>query len=141
MVRTVVLAFGKPSGAPPEGSGSAFSRIGGRFTLRGGELASETLAMTSRDFDLAGRGTLQLMSGAVTARVNVVLSEELTSQAGTDLRRYAQEDGRVILPATISGTLQRPSVSVDIAAATRRALGNELKRRTKSLLEDLFRKR
>jgi uncharacterized protein involved in outer membrane biogenesis len=141
MVRTIVLAFGKPTGAPVEGAGTAFSRLGGHFKLAAGALSSDDLSMTSRDFDMAGRGTLQLLSGALTSRVEVVLSRELTVQAGTDLRRYAQEDGRVVVPATIGGTLQRPSASLDLAAATRRALGNELQRRAKSFLDGLFRKK
>lgn len=141
MVRTIVLAFGKPSGAPPEGSGSAFSRLGGRFSLARGVLSSDDIAMASRDFDMAGRGTLQLATGAVSARANVVLSEDLTRQAGTDLRRYAQEDGRVVVPAEIGGTLQRPAVSLDLASATKRALENELRRRTRSLIDDLLRRK
>lgn len=140
LVRTVVLAFGKPTGAPVEGSGTGFSRLGGRFTMAGGTLRSDNLAMASRDLDLAGTLSLDLQSGALASRADVALSRELTAQAGTDLRRYAQEDGRVVVPATLGGTLERPSVSLDIAAATRRALGNELKRRTKSFLEGLFKK-
>jgi uncharacterized protein involved in outer membrane biogenesis len=141
MVRTIVLAFGKPSGAPPAGSGSAFSRLGGHFDLAAGTLQTDSLSMTSRDFDMTGEGSLQILTGRLSARANVVLSQELTSQAGTDLRRYAQEDGRVVVPTTITGTLQNPSVSPDLAAATRRALENELKRRAKSFLEDLFRRK
>jgi hypothetical protein len=141
MVRTIVLAFGKPSGAPPEGSGSAFSRLGGSFTLADGLLTSSNLTMESRDFDMAGRGSMRLRTGAIEARADVVLSPELTAQAGTDLRRYAQEDGRVIVPATVTGTLQQPRISLDIAAATRRALGNELKRRATTFIEGLFKKK
>lgn len=141
MVRTVVLAFGKPSGAPPEGSGTAFSRLGGRFALAGGVLSSDDIALASRDFDMAANGSLRLATGAVNARADVVLSKELTDQAGTDLRRYAQEDGRVVVPATIGGTLQSPRVAPDIAAATRRAVGNELKRRIKGFVDDLFKKK
>ena len=141
LVRPIVLAFGKPSGAPPEGSGSAFSRLGGTFALAAGVVGSEDLAMTSRDFDLTGRGRVELASGALSARGDVVLSTELSAQAGVDLRRYAQQDGRVVVPATIGGTLQRPTVALDTAAAMRRALGNEIQRRTRSLLDGLFRKR
>jgi hypothetical protein len=65
----------------------------------------------------------------------------LTSQAGVDLRRYAQEDGRVVVPATFGGTLQQPTVSLDIADAARRALTNELERRTRSLLDGLFKRK
>ena len=140
MVRAVVLAFGRPSGAPPEGSGSRFSRLGGTFALAGGSVRSEDLALESRDFDMAGGATVNLVTGAIQATADVVLSPELTAQAGTDLRRYAGEDGRVVVPATISGTLERTRVSLDIAAAAKRAIGNELRRRTKSLLDDLFRR-
>jgi hypothetical protein len=136
-----VLAFGKPSGAPPQGSGSTFSRLGGNFALADGTMASDDVTMASRDFDLAGRGTVHIASGALSARANVVLSSELTAQAGVDLRRYAQEDGRVVVPATLGGTLQQPTVSLDVAAAARRALTNELERRTRSLLDGLFKRK
>jgi uncharacterized protein involved in outer membrane biogenesis len=141
LVRTVVLAFGKPTGAPAEGQGTAFDRLGGTFALSNGTLRTENLALASRDFDTVGRGSLAIESGAVDARADVVLSPELTAQAGTDLRRYAQEDGRVRVPATLTGTLHRPRVSIDVAAAARRALGNELQRRATSFLEGLFKKK
>jgi hypothetical protein len=141
LVRPIVLAFGKPSGAPPAGSGSTFTRLGGNFALADGAITSDDLTMASRDFDLAGRGAVHLASGALTARTNVVLSSELTAQAGVDLRRYAQEDGRVVVPATLGGTLQQPTVSLDVAAAARRALTNELERRTRSLLDGLFKRK
>ena len=68
-------------------------------------------------------------------RANVVLSPELTAQAGVDLRRYAQENGRVIVPATVTGTMENPRIRLDIAGAARRALGNEVKRKVKGLLD------
>ena len=141
LVRPIVLAFGKPSGALPPGSGATFTRLGGNFALADGAITSDDLTMASRDFDLAGRGAVHLTSGALSARTSIVLSSELTSQAGVDLRRYAQEDGRVVVPATIGGTLQQPTVSLDVAAAARRALTNELERRTRSLLDDLFKRK
>lgn len=141
MVRTLVLAFGKPSGVPPEGSGSAFTRLGGVFDVEGPVLRTDSLAFASRDFDMHGRARLATDTGALDAATTVLLSRELTAQAGTDLRRYAIEDGRVIVPARISGTLANPSISLDLAAAAQRALENELKRRAKDLLNDLFRRR
>lgn len=141
LVRTIVLAFGKPSGVPPQGSGSSFTHLGGTFALANRTLTSDDLSLASRDFDVSGRCTLRLSTGALDARGDVVLSRELTAQAGTDLRRYAQEDGRVIVPATVTGTITQPQVFVDIEAATKRAIQNELQRRAKSLFEGLFRKK
>jgi uncharacterized protein involved in outer membrane biogenesis len=141
MIRSVVLAFGKPSGAPPQGSGTAFSKLGGTFALAGEVLSSDDLSMAARDLDMDGRGRVALSSGAVDAQANVVLSRELTAQSGTDLRRYAQQDGRVIVPAVIGGTLSQPSVSIDVMAAGRRAIENELQRRAKDFLGGLFKKK
>jgi len=141
LVRTVVLAFGKPSGVPPEGSGAAFTRLGGTFALANRTVASDNLSLASRDFDVNGRTTLQLSSGALDARGDVALSQELTAQAGTDLRRYAQQDGRVIVPAIVGGTIDRPRMSVDVQAAAARAFQNEIQRRTKSIFEGLFKKK
>jgi hypothetical protein len=141
MVRPIVLAFGKPSGAPPAGSGSAFSRIAGSFALANETLTSENLTLASRDFDMDGRGTLRLAAGDVNATSNVVLSAELTSQAGTDLRRYAQENGRITVPATVRGPLSRPDVFIDAGAAIRRAFSNEVQRRASDFIGGLFKKK
>lgn len=141
LVRTVVLAFGKPSGGRGEAPGTAFTRLAGTFALSSGTLKTENLVLESRDFDTAGRGSLSLQSGAVEARADVVLSKDLTAQAGTDLRRYAQQDGRVTMPAVVTGTLDQPRVSVDVTAAVSRALGNEVKRRAGDFLGGLFKKK
>jgi hypothetical protein len=141
LVRAVVLAFGKPSGAPPAGSGSAFTRLGGPLTLANQAVAFDRLALESRDVDAQLKGGLRLDTGVVDAGGDVLLSRELTAQAGTDLRRYAQQDGRVVVPVTVSGTLSSPTVFVDIAAAAKRAIGNELKRKLNDFLGGLLKKK
>lgn len=141
MVRAVVLAFGKPDRAAPAGSGSAFESLSGPLTLGDRTLSSDSLTLRSRDFDMVASGRFRLDTGALDARANVVLSRALTAQAGTDLRRYASQDGRVIVPVTISGTLSEPTVFVDLAAAAKRALENEVKRRLGDLLGGLFKKK
>lgn len=141
LVRSVVLAFGKPDAAAPAGAGSAFESLGGPLTLANGTVSSDALALRSRDFDMDASGRLQLDTGAVEARGNVVLSRDLTAQAGTDLRRYAAQDGRVIVPATVSGTLSKPTVFVNLAEAAQRAVGNEIKRRLGKFVGGLIKKK
>jgi uncharacterized protein involved in outer membrane biogenesis len=139
MVRAVVLAFGKPSGAPPEGSGSAFTRLGATLVLADQTLRSDDVAFASRDFDMTGTATVRLPGGDLNMRAQVVLSRELTAQAGTDLRRYAQADGRVVVPAVITGTVAAPRVTLDVAAALNRALQNEIKRQVGDWLDKVIR--
>jgi hypothetical protein len=141
MVRTIVLAFGKPAPGGAAGSGTTFTSLGGTFSLASSTLRSDNLSLRSRDVDADGRTTLAIDTGAVDAHADLSLSPELTAQAGTDLRRYAQEDGRVILPATVSGTLGRPTVFIDVAAAAKRAITNEMQRRATDFLGGLFKKK
>jgi AsmA-like protein len=138
LVRAIVLAFGKPSGVPPEGSGTRFSRIAATFALANRTLRSDDLTLASRDLDLAGRSEVNLASGAVSVRANAALSRELTAQAGTDLRRYAEDDGRVTVPVTIGGTLSQPTVGIDVAGVLNRAIQNELKRRMRGLFDKII---
>lgn len=142
MVRAVVLAFGRPaSEAPKEGTGERFSKITSNFSMAEGTIATQDLALASPDFDLRGEGTLSTITGVVNFNADVVLSRELSQQAGRDLVRYAHEGDRVILPATISGTIASPHVFINMEQALGRALKNEIERRGRSWLDRLLRKK
>ncbi len=138
LVRPAVLAFGRPQGAPPEGSGEAFERITATIAVDRGQLRTNNLAFISRDVDMAGRGTLTVAGGGLDVKADLKLSEELSAQAGRDLVRYAHEGNRVLLPATVSGTVESPFVFIDTKQAVGRALKNELENRANKALERLF---
>ncbi len=136
MVRSIVLAFGRPSSdVPAAGRGARFTRIDGTFALADQTIRSPDIMFTSPDFDMSGGGSVRLPSGAVDLSGNVVLSPQLTAQAGVDLRRYAQENGRIVVPATITGTLSDPVVRINAVSAAGRAVENEVKRRLRGLLD------
>ena len=86
------------------------------------------------DLDLRGSGRLSFVSKTVDLRADVVLSEELSAQAGRDLYRLARDGKRIVLPATITGSMSSPTVFIDIQSALQRALRN----RTEDALKDLF---
>jgi hypothetical protein len=66
-----------------------------------------------------------LDGSAIDLKGNVLLSEALSQQAGRDLFRYTQQQGRVALPATVTGTAQAPVVRIDVAEAASRAVKNK----------------
>ena len=132
LVRTVVLAFGKPSGEVPGGSGEAFSRLAASLVVDGQVLSTNDLTFASRDLDMTGKGTLSLATQALDLHTNVMLSRELSAQAGRDLYRLAREGDRVVLPARITGTVSSPTVFVDVAAL-KRAIRNRVEDEVKSL--------
>jgi uncharacterized protein involved in outer membrane biogenesis len=135
IVRSVILAFGKPTGERPGGSGEAFSRIAATLAVAAPVLSTRDLSFTSRDLDLTGEGTLSLASRSIDLRADVILSRELSAQAGRDLYRLAREGERIVLPARITGTATSPTVFVDVQAALSRALRNQAQDRIKSLFD------
>lgn len=138
LVRTVILFFGRP--APNGGESSdRFTRLDATFALANRVISAPALSLQSPDADMAGSGTLNLDSKALAGRVDISLSEALSAQAGRDLVRYTREGNRVVLPASIGGTLDRPRIAIDAAAAVKRGLRNEVQRRLGGLL-DRFRK-
>jgi len=140
IVRGVILAFGKPTGDRPPGSGETFSHLGATLAVADQRLTTNDLTFASRDFDMTAKGALSLASQTLNFQADIILSRELSAQAGRDLYRLAREDDRVILPARITGTVGAPTVFVDIAEALKRALRNRAQDEVKSLF-DRFRKK
>jgi hypothetical protein len=88
----------------------------------------------SPDVLLAAGGQVRLTDATVRLAGDIQLSETLSKQAGQDLYRYTQKDGRVTLPATVSGPISDLQVTIDMAAATKRALGNKASEELKKAL-------
>jgi len=137
LVRTVILYFGKPAEDAPASSGDKFNRLAASFTLGRQVLRSDSLQLQSPDVDIAAAGTLAIPTKTLDGKGDLILSESLSAQAGSDLVRYAREGNRVVLPATIGGTLERPRVMIDAATAVKRGLRNEVERRLKGLFDRL----
>src|SRR5262249_47226569 len=140
--KTIVVATSMRADASPAASGGSrdepFSQLGATLALANGVAHTSDLQFKSSDVLMNAAGSLQLDGSAIDLRGNVMLSEALTKQAGRDLVRYTQEQGRVTLPATITGTAQSPSVRVDVGSLANRALQNaakdEINKRLKSFL-------
>jgi hypothetical protein len=86
-------------------------------------------------------GWLRLDGDAIDLRGNVQLSDALSQQAGRDLYRLTQQQGRVTLPVTVTGSARAPSVQIDVAGLAGRALKNTAEQEIKKRLKDLFRRR
>jgi uncharacterized protein involved in outer membrane biogenesis len=135
LVRTIVLATSGRGGyatsaetavTSPGNSAEAarFSRLGASLVLADGVIRTNDFAMQSTDVDLTGAGALAAATMTTEVQGQVRLSPELSKQAGTDLYRYAQQDGRVTLPVTVSGPLAGLSVRIDLSQAASRAIQN-----------------
>ncbi len=144
LVRTVVIATSMRSDAPSpmKAAGSTdepFTVLAATFTLANGSAHTNDLQFQSPDLLLRAGGSLRLDGSQIDLKGDVQLSDALSQQAGRDLFRYTQEQGRVTLPATITGSAQSPSVRVDVASAASRAVQNKAKDELKKALGRIIR--
>ncbi|MGE0042297.1 MAG: AsmA family protein [Vicinamibacterales bacterium] len=147
LVRTIVTATSMRGGivksaataaatsSSSKAESEAFSRLGATLTLANGVMQTDDLLLESTDADLAAAGTITVASMTTAFAGRVKLSEKLSKEGGTDLYRYAQQDGRVTLPATVSGPLDNLSVRIDIQDAAKRAITNRATEEAKKAIE------
>jgi uncharacterized protein involved in outer membrane biogenesis len=149
LVRSVVVATSGRSDTAGGGSSSSrdepFTKLGGTFTIANGSASTQDLRMESKDLLLAAAGAMRLDGSALDFRGDVQLSDDLSKQAGRDLVRYTQQEGRVTLPATIAGSADAPQVRIDVANMAKRALTNRANEEAQKLLKNglggLFKKK
>ena len=129
LVRNVVVATSGRAGATTQAmSGGStdepFTRLGATLRIANGLAATDDLRFESKDLILTAAGSVRLDASNVDLAGRVQLSDELTKQAGSDLTRYTAEQGRVTLPATITGPADNLSVRIDVADMAKRAITN-----------------
>ena len=59
VVRTVILAFGRPAADRPAGSGEQFTQLAADLAVGGGRASTNNLTFASRDVDMRGAGTIE----------------------------------------------------------------------------------
>jgi hypothetical protein len=132
LLNSVVVATSMRAGSLTQAASSLqtqsrdepFSSLGATLTMANGSIATDDLRLESKDLLLSAAGAIGLAASTVDLKGRVQLSDALSQQAGRDLVRYTQEQGRVTLPATITGSIGAPVVRIDAADMARRALQN-----------------
>jgi uncharacterized protein involved in outer membrane biogenesis len=129
LVRNVVIATSMREGATKQAmSGGStdepFTRLGATLRIASGLASTDDMRFESKDLLLTAAGNVRLDASSVNLVGRVQLSDELTKQAGSDLARYTAEQGRVTLPATITGPADHLSVKIDVADMAKRAITN-----------------
>ena len=131
LVRTIIIATSGRSDASGASAGGSrdepFSRLGATLSLANGTATTNDLRFESEDLLLDAAGSVRLDGSAIKLAGDVQLSDALSRQAGRDLVRYTQEQSRVTLPATITGSAANPQVRIDVASLAQRAITNRVK--------------
>lgn len=143
LVRTVVVATAMradAAAAPNQPADERFTNLGATLSVGGGAARTTDLVFESPDVIMRAAGSVRLDGSAINLKSDVQLSDALSAQAGRDLVRYTQQQGRVTLPATVTGTIQSPVVRIDMAQLAGRAVGNRIEDEAKKALGRFFKK-
>lgn len=127
LVRAVIVATsGRADSSPQNGASSdePFARLSATLAVANGSASTQDLRFESNDLLLSAAGVIRLDGSAIDLAGKVQLSDKLSQQAGRDLVRYTQEQGRATLPATITGSADNPRVRIDVASVAKRAIVN-----------------
>jgi len=113
--------------APPPNAGDRFDSLTAHLALAGGAMSADDLVLHSPDFDLKGQAHVS-PTGALSGHAQMTLSDALSKEAQSRNRdlKLLFEEGRITVPATLSGTLQQPSVLPDLQSALTRAARNKI---------------
>ncbi len=137
LVRTVVVATSGRSDASSAGASreEPFTRLGATLVIANGTATTDDLRLESKDLLLSAAGTIRLDGSAINLPGQVQLSDDLSKQAGRDLVRYTQDQGRVTLPASITGSAAAPQVHIDVASMAKRAVTNRANEEAQKVLK------
>jgi uncharacterized protein involved in outer membrane biogenesis len=140
LIRSVIAATSLDANAVKQASGSRdepFTRLLASLAIANGTATADELRFESTDLTLAATGTARLDGSAMNFNGEVQLSEALTKQAAgaSGVMRVAQDNGRLTLPATITGSADAPRVRIDAAAMARRALRKTATEQGETLLK------
>jgi uncharacterized protein involved in outer membrane biogenesis len=138
LVKGVVLATSMRADSTPQATSTSasepFTSLTGTFAIANGAATSDDLRFTSNDVLLAATGSVRLDGASVQLAGPLQLSDALSKQAGRDLVKYTQQNGRVTLPATVSGSADDLHVGIDTGALAKRAITNAATDAAKKLL-------
>jgi uncharacterized protein involved in outer membrane biogenesis len=139
LLRGVVLATSMRQDSRAGLAGTAatepFSRLGTTLTIGNGVATTRDLRFESPDLTFSATGALRLDGTAVDLSGPLQLSPQLSQQAGRDLLRYTQRDGRITIPAEVLGSADHLDVRIDVGDMARRAVVNRATDEAKKALQ------
>jgi uncharacterized protein involved in outer membrane biogenesis len=122
--------------AEATGNDTRFERLSATLAMAQAVAATDDLVIDARDLRVEAAGRIGF-DGALNLRGRTMISAERVSAAVASVRELARAKnsrGEIELPLIISGTLDAPRFDVDLGAAIRQGVGDELRRRLRGLI-------
>ena len=113
-----------------------FERLAGTFAIAAGQATTEDLVLEAAHVRVEVKGRIGV-DRSLALRGVAVISAERSAQAIASIRELSglrNSSGELELPLTIGGTLDAPSFGIDLEAAVRKGIADELRRRIRRFI-------
>lgn len=119
-----------------QGGDTAFERMTGTFDIAAGAARTEDLVITARDVRVHASGRIG-GDRSLTMQGIAVLSPDRSARAIASIHEFKgmrNEAGEIEVPLTISGSLDAPTFTVDVASILKKGAIDEIKRRLRRII-------
>jgi uncharacterized protein involved in outer membrane biogenesis len=126
-------AIGKFTGASKVGDGATHvSQLTGTFDLQNGLASTNDLKALTDAGTMAATGTASLVNQGLDMKATAVLSKTSSQQVGGNAigglmnTAMANQNGEIVIPVLITGTIPSPKVEPDVSAIAKMRMNNLL---------------
>jgi len=122
--------------AGAEGSDTHFERLTATLNMAAGEATTEDLLLEAGHVRVQGAGRIGA-DRSLDLRGSAIVSAERVAGAVASVREFARlrnSRGEIEVPLTITGSLDAPSFGLDVGAAVRQGVADELRRRLRRFI-------
>jgi uncharacterized protein involved in outer membrane biogenesis len=118
------------TGQPKQARATEVARLSGNFAIRNGVARTDDLFAVLEDGTMGAEGTINLVDQSLNLRLITVLSREYTQRVGgTQVGGFlttalANQQGELVVPMIVSGTLQQPRFAPDVQRIAEMRLQN-----------------
>ena len=131
IARLIRNAYNVLKGQPPEPEGTAektdFTELSGSVNIKNGLVNNQDLSMQSPLLRITGKGEVDLPENTINYMARTAIVGTVEGQGG----RQIAELKNVVIPVKISGSLDDPKVSPDVAAILQENIKSQAKEKLK----------
>jgi AsmA protein len=137
LIRNAEALYNKQPQPKEEVKETDFSELRGSFNVKNGLLSTSDLAARSTLFQVAGKGTVNLVSEQLDLRLDTTIVSDIRDATG---QRSGELKGQKI-PVTIGGSFSDPKFGVDLASVLQARAQAEIDKKKAELQQELDRKK
>lgn len=115
-----------------------FQRLAATLAVEAGQASTDDLMLEARDLRVEAAGRIGADRSLAFRGHGVIPAERVSRSVASipELARLRNSRGEIDVPLTVSGSLDAPSIALDVKAAIRQGVADELRRRLRRIIRE-----